>query len=155
MENKIKLLSILAGVFAFVFSTATLHAKSWVCDAKATTGFNNEEGFRQLSFRSNDRYVIKDNISPDQLSLPNARLNRIFENSSEVRYPASIRQVGEDHTDLCTHLIITAKGFQSDSIDCESVWYGNFKMNVETGIIFSFLQWLPVVSKQLELGASG
>ena len=80
MENKIKLLSILAGVFAFVFSTATLHAKSWVCDAKATTGFNNEEGFRQLSFRSNDRYVIKDNISPDQLSLPHARLNRIFEN---------------------------------------------------------------------------
>ena len=124
---------IVLGTLQLFISTVSLHSKSWVCDAKAATGFSNDRGFQQLSFIANQRYVIKDNVSPDQLSIDHQKENRIFSNSTKTRYPASIKLIGGKSTELCIHTIYTTKGFEADRISCETIMYGDFEMNVETG----------------------
>ena len=124
---------ILIGTLQLILSASSLHSKSWVCDAKAATGFSNDSGFKPLTFSTNSRYIIKDNITPDQLTGDLYKENSIFKYSTKTRYPASIKLIGGNTTELCIHNIVALKGFESDKISCETIMYGDFIMNIETG----------------------
>ena len=136
--NKI-FICIILGTLQIIFSASSLHSKSWVCDAKAATGFANDRGFKPITYSVNERYIIKDNITADQLSLEHQRQHRIFNNSTKTRYPASIKKIGGKTTELCIHIIWNSNGYESDKINCETMMHGDFIMNIETGLYSSVL----------------
>lgn len=128
--NKLTIYIIL-GTLQLILSASSLHSKSWVCDAKASTGFANDRGFKPITYSVNERYIIKDNITADELTGDDHEYRDIFRNPTKTRYPASIKKIGQNITELCMHIIYT-KNFVSDRILCESM-FGDFVMNIETG----------------------
>jgi len=124
---------LILGQIQFAASASSLSAKSWVCDSKAATGFSNDRGYNQLSYTANSSYVIKDNISANELSIDLQKEHAVFKSTRESYRPASIKLIGGSTTELCTHSVNRTKGFEWDAIDCQTIMYGYFKMNLENG----------------------
>jgi hypothetical protein len=111
------------------------HAQTWVCDARASTGFSADRGYAPENFRvSGVRFTVRANPDPMSLTLPYQREDRVFRSDEESWQPASIQRAGEPHVALCTITRVTTSSFNINTITCDTVFYGDFRFNLDTGI---------------------
>lgn len=121
-------------VCALVFFVASpAFSQTWVCDARAATGFDRDRGYQSRNFNvSGISYRIIGNIRPEQLSLSMDRENRVFDGATD-RIPAGLQLIGDSHTALCIESSLDDETFGFHHINCDSAIYGRFKFNLETG----------------------
>ena len=107
----------------------------WVCDAKSATGFTRENEYRSVNFRTNNSYIIRKGINPNDLSLDFQKNDSIFQNPTETYSAASIQAEGAAFVTLCKFWKIPRSEFYpgSTEITCEGTPYDMFKFNLITG----------------------
>ncbi len=94
-------------------------------------GFNSNNEFEALRFKSNHSYVLKTGIVPSDLTQDLHREHAAFSSSSEAFAPAGLQRVGASFVEFCLEITYPsgAKFFTF-----ESGYYGDkFSFNVETG----------------------
>ena len=116
-----------------LLGASSLSAKSWVCDTKASNGFNSDRGFEPLNFLANSSYIFKHDIDGSELTLEHQRDSNVFNRNDRDYYPSSIKQIGHNATELCTHIIVRQGKFKTDRITCDTIFYGDVIFNVEIG----------------------
>lgn len=120
--------------FGFFVASPAL-SQTWVCDARAATGFDRDRGYQNINFNvSGTSYRIIGNIKPEQLSFSFDRENRVFDGAIPDRIPAGLQQIGDDHIALCIESSVDHETFGFHIIDCDTSVYGHFKFNLETGL---------------------
>jgi hypothetical protein len=127
------LIPLILGTLNTLGSVSILSAKTWVCDAESATGFDSDRGFTALTFMARNSYIIRDDILPSALTHDYHKDHEIFQNSTEMRYPASITKIGSTRTELCIHHISEEGSSTWDNIVCDTVWHGDVSFNVEIG----------------------
>lgn len=114
---------------------AASHAQgeTWVCDARAATGFSASRGYSPLKFDvSGTSFVIRANPDPMSLSLDSQRQNRIFNSVDDSWQAGSIQKIGDRWVELCA--IIRDSNLPLNTVTCDTIWYGDFTFNIDTGI---------------------
>ena len=133
-----RFLASIVVVCAFI---SVASANTWVCEAEKAGGFASERGYQLLDFTAGRRYIIRADISPDDLSFDFQRDHNVFSSSSDNYSPASIQEVGNNVVALCT-MIKSSSTIVSGvsigpfaSIACEGIGvYGDlFNLNLNTG----------------------
>ena len=107
----------------------------WVCDAKSATGFTRENEYRSVNFRTNNSYIIRKGINPNDLTLDYQKNDSIFKNPTETRSAASIQEDSGAFVGLCTFLKIPRTGNfpGTTEITCEGLPYTMFSFDLITG----------------------
>jgi hypothetical protein len=130
------LFAIILSVAIWASISSSAQSQTWVCDVEASVGFDSNRGYSGLTFNANKTYTIRNNISPEELTLELQRTHSVFSSTVDWYSPASLQQRGNSAVVLCTKL--THQGFSGGEvtrITCENTgFYGDkFEFNVNTG----------------------
>jgi hypothetical protein len=121
---------------ALTLSSVVAVADTWICDSKASAGFDKKRGYEVITYSASRSYRVEANISRSSLSLEGDQNNSIFEKENEFLTPASIQLLGDDFVGLCRKVSVAPTEF----ISCNGILnFGtNFHFDLNTGL-FSML----------------
>lgn len=132
--KSLRIMTLSAAAFALTAVDAV--AQTWICDSKASAGFDKKRGYEVIAYSASRSYRVEANISRSTLSLEADQNNRMFEKENDFRTPASIQLLGDDFVGLCSKVSVAPTEF----ISCNGILaFGtDFHFDLNTGL-FSML----------------
>jgi hypothetical protein len=131
-------LKLFSAIVFLISQAGVATAQTWICDARASAGFDREMNYEVIRFRAGRSYRIRSGIQPQELTWEFERNNRIFQFQNDTLIAASIQEVGHSFTSLCRHTISDGGGVASlafEWIQCDNPRIGDsFRFNVHTGL---------------------
>jgi hypothetical protein len=85
---------------ALTLSSVVAIADTWICDSKASVGYDIQRDYEIVVFRADRSFRIKIGLDKEELSLLEKN-NPFFEESDRLGDPASIQLVGSDYVYPC------------------------------------------------------
>lgn len=128
-------LKLFAAIVFLIFQSGPAATQTWICDVRASAGFDRDRGYEVTRFRAGRSYLIKSGIQPEELSLERERNDRVFQGVWAI--PASIQDVGHSFTTLCRHTKDDSLGapFDFEWITCDRPRTGHyFIFDLRTGL---------------------